>query len=311
VASCRTSASMPSISRSTSWAMCPSPRNSRSRVWACHSVSTGPSGHGRSACPANSGPSLRAPRRRAVRPDGPGRRAVRRSSDPAASPSMRRRASPPPGVRARARPQASRVPRRRPWTRGRGTAGSEEGGDDRAGVDGAHGGRPEAKYPDWPSRPSVRRSRLPPGRSTPSRGGLEGPPRLAGGEWADGGRPVAHGQRYPDGQVGAVPYSAGGRAPRRRRAGARNDGGTRDTQTQDTGVDDVERCLGMVGETAVVTKELAGPHQPGSVLARRRGVVRPVDVPGDAHRPRHRGRRSRRSSGACWSAIRLTRPDQA
>ena len=25
---------------------------------------------------------------------------------------------------------------------------------------------------------------------------------------------------------------------------------------------------GMVGETAVVTKELAGPHQPGSVLAR-------------------------------------------
>jgi len=25
---------------------------------------------------------------------------------------------------------------------------------------------------------------------------------------------------------------------------------------------------GMVGETAVVTKELSGPHQPGSVLAR-------------------------------------------
>ncbi len=25
---------------------------------------------------------------------------------------------------------------------------------------------------------------------------------------------------------------------------------------------------GMVGETAVVTKELAGPHQPGSVFAR-------------------------------------------
>ena len=47
-----TRASIPSSPASTRQAMCPSPRNSRSSVMACHSARCGASGHGRLACAA-------------------------------------------------------------------------------------------------------------------------------------------------------------------------------------------------------------------------------------------------------------------
>ena len=63
---------------------------------------------------------------------------------------------------------------------------------------------------------------------------------------------------------------------------------------------------GMVGETAVVTKELAGRHQPGSVLARGEEWFARSMFPGTTHRARDRRWWWPTSSGACWSSIRPT-----
>jgi len=67
---------------------------------------------------------------------------------------------------------------------------------------------------------------------------------------------------------------------------------------------------GMVGETAVVTKELAGPHQPGSVLARGEEWFARSMFPGPGSHPVPRWW-WRTSSGASWSATPPIRPDGA
>ena len=183
VASCSTSASMPSIPWSTSRAMWPSPRNSRSRVWACHRRLERRLRPGQVGVPGEQGASLGALAGPAAPPGGPVRRPrAHVVGVGGVGPSIRRSAAPATSVRALedgGRGDAVPHPVHRLVDEGR--AEVEEGGDHRAGVDRRPSG-PSARRSSRtdPRGPGARRRRPPRGRSRPCRAAARGSARSSG-----------------------------------------------------------------------------------------------------------------------------------